>query len=226
MAVYKSQYTGQQIDEGINKANRATTDLVEVKADVATNKRKINSLNFSGEAQTTNTLRTIEYNDELYNVPSVSANPLSLGNEIELEKIEVNGDVYKITHPTIVAKDHLYRHRIRFTYGTLGFSNIGDTYFDIYVLGYSTPFTEAIGAYVNPFAVAGTIGIYINGYYNRPVFATYYNTSIPNSSTQWILLTTPDNSDVISNPEVTFKRFNLDKYFGIDPQYTDEVTPV
>ena len=226
MAVYKSQYTGQQIDEGISKANRATTDLVEVKGDVATNKRKINSLSFSGEAQTTNPLRTIGYNDELYNVPSVSANPLSAGKEIELEKIEVNGNVYKITHPIIVSKDHLYRHRIRFIQGSLGFTNIGDTYFDVYVLGYSTPFTDAIGTYINPFLVAGTIGIYINGYYNKPVFATYYNATTPITSTRWILLTTPDNSDVISNPEVTFKKFLLDKYLGVDPQYTDEVTPV
>lgn len=226
MAAYKSQYTGQQIDEGISKANRATTDLVEVKGDVATNKRKINSLSFSGEAQTTNPLRTIGYNDELYNVPSVSANPLSAGKEIELEKIEVNGNVYKITHPTQLKSDHLYKHRITFTPGNIGYAGSDVMAFDIYVLGYHTPFTDSL-SYVNPFTVSGTIGMYFAGEFNRPIFAIGYNLITPLISTAWNLLTTPDIAALtLESNAIMLRTIPLRKLANINPQYTDEVTPV
>lgn len=227
MAVYKSQYTGTQIDEGIRKANSNAVDIVDIKGDVASNKRKINSLSFSDvQTHATNPLREISFNDSNYSVSYVEANPISAGEETELEKLSVNGNVYKITHPTQVAKDHLYRHRIRFVEGTLGFDNIGDTFFDVYVLGYSTPFTELL-SYVNPFEVAGTTGIYINGEYDKPIFAVYYNTNIPQNSTQWIALTVPTYSDIITTPNnITFKSITYNKQFAINPQYTDEVTAV
>lgn len=227
MAVYKSQYTGQQIDEGIRKANYNGVDIVDIKGDVASIKGKLNSLSFSNvQTLPTNPLREVEYNDNHYSVSYVEANPTSAGDETELEKISVNGNVYKITHPTQVAKDHLYRHRIRFVEGTLGFDNIGDTFFDVYVLGYSTPFTESL-SYVNPFEVAGTTGIYINGEYDKPVFAVYYNTTIPHNSTQWIVLTVPTYSDIITTPNnITFKTITYNKQFAVYPQYTDEVTAV